>query len=78
VGLRLSLAGEDGWRLQDPAGMTFFLRRRNFCLISRSVRSRQNPIFNPALNGKAQEWQQNGGEFDKPLIWMHFCALALC
>jgi hypothetical protein len=38
-----------------------------------SVRSRQNPIFNPALNGKAQEWQQNGGEFDKPLLWVHFC-----
>jgi hypothetical protein len=41
--------------------------------VSFSVRSRQNPIFNPALNGKAQEWQQNGGEFDKPLFWMHFC-----
>jgi hypothetical protein len=31
-------------------------------------------IFNPALDGKTQKWQQNGGEFDKPLFWCYFCA----
>jgi hypothetical protein len=31
-------------------------------------------IFNPALDGKTQNWQQNGGEFDTPLFWCHFCA----
>jgi hypothetical protein len=32
------------------------------------------PIFNPALNGKLQEGQQDSGKFDKPLFWVHFCA----
>jgi hypothetical protein len=32
-------------------------------------------IFNPALDGKAQDWQQNGGrQFDRPLFWCHFYA----
>jgi len=44
---------------------------RKFCLCSKQAEL----IFNPALNGKPQERQQNSGEFDRLLFWMHFCAL---
>jgi hypothetical protein len=50
------------------------LQNRNFKLLFWPGYRQAELIFNRALNGKAQERQQNGGEFDKPLFWVHYCA----
>jgi len=39
------------------------------------VRGRQNLFLTRRSTAKHKKSKQNGGGFDKPLFWMHFCAL---
>jgi hypothetical protein len=52
-----------------------FLAEQKFEVTIFFCKKQAELIFNPALNGKAQEWQLNGGQFDKPPFWVHFYAL---